>query len=113
MSNLTVTECARTGLALALGGGAAAATGDQWLNTGREVLVISNTDSGSHDVSVDVQAEPDGKEVTERTVSVVNATTKVLGPFPTNVYNDEGGYAHITYSALTGMKVQVVRIPNS
>jgi hypothetical protein len=113
MSTLTVTECARTGLALALSGGTAAANGDQWLNTGREVLVITNGDSGAHNVSVDVQAEPDGKEVTERQVSVVNATTKVLGPFPPNIYNDAGGYAHITYAALTAMKVQVVRIPTS
>jgi len=111
MSTLTVTECSREGLALALSGGTAAAAGDKWLNTGREVLVVSNGDVGSHNVSVEVQAEPDGKEVTERLVAVVNATTKVLGPFPINVYNDAGGYANIVYSATTSMKVQVVRIP--
>jgi hypothetical protein len=113
MSTLTPAECARTGVALSLSGGTAAANGDRWLNTGNEVLVVTNGDSGAHDVSVEVQAEPDGKEVTERLVSVVNATTKILGPFPINVYNDEGGYANIVYSALTSMKVQVVRIPRS
>jgi hypothetical protein len=113
MANLTITECARTGLALALSGGTAAAVGDQWLNTGKEVLVVSNTDSSAHTVAVKVQAQPDGKDVTERTVNVVNATTKVIGPFPINEYNDEGGYAQITYSAITGMKIQVVRVPQS
>jgi hypothetical protein len=111
MSTLTITECARTGLALALSGGTAAAAGDQWLNTGHEVLVITNGDATPHNVSVTVQAEPDDLEVTERQVSVVNATTKIIGPFPINVYNDVGGYAQIVYAATTSMKVQVVRIP--
>jgi hypothetical protein len=111
MTTLTVLECSREGALLSLAGATAAAVGDRWLNTGREVLVVSNADSGAHTVGVTVQANPDGKNVTERTVNVVNATSRVLGPFPPNIYNDEGGYANLVYSATTAMHVQVVRIP--
>lgn len=113
MTTLTVLNCARTGAALSLTGATAAATGDRWLNTGNEVLVVTNTDASAHTVGVTVAAAPDGKDVTERTVNVVNGTTQILGPFPVNVYNDSGGYATIVYSSVTGMKVQAVYIPRS
>jgi hypothetical protein len=109
MSTLTIQDPDRTGAELDLTASAASG-GDQWLNTGKEMLVIKNTDSGSHDVKVTVQAEPDGKDVTERTITVGAGKTFSAGPYPTNEYNDAGGYAQITYSAVTGMKVAVLRV---
>lgn len=114
MAKLTVLDCSREGAVLGLAGAAAAsAGGDEWPNTGREVLIVTNTDADPHDVSVAVQAEPDGKEVTERLVTVAAGTSKVLGPYPVNEYSDSDGLGQITYSAVTGMKVQAVKIPTA
>lgn len=106
MSDVTIQKCTRSGLAVDLT--TAAAVGDAWTNTGKEMLIIKNTDASPHDVKVTVQAQPDSKDVTERTVTVAAGAIELLGAYPTNVYNDSGGKAQITYSAVTGMKVAVV-----
>jgi hypothetical protein len=109
MATLTIQDPGRAAAELDLTTSVASG-GDQWLNTGREMLFIKNTDASGHTFSVTVQAQPDGKNVTERVISVGAGKTYVAGPYPRNEYNDAGGYAQITYSAATGMKVAVVRV---
>ena len=81
MTTLTVLNCARTGAALSLTGATAAATGDRWLNTGNEVLVVTNTDASAHTVGVTVAAAPDGKDVTEAAPAPMEA--KLVETLPT------------------------------
>lgn len=109
MSTLTIQDPGRAGAELDLTH-AAAAGGDQWLNTGKEILVIKNADISSHNVKVTVQATPDGKDVTERTITVGAGKTFATDVFPKNVYNDAGGYAQITYSAVTSVTIAVLRV---
>lgn len=111
MATITPLACSRTGAVIDYTN--AAAAGDQWLNTGKEVLLVHNADSGSHTVSVTTQATPDGKTVTDRTVTIAAGAYTIIGPFPVNVFNDVAGYAHIVYSATTSMKIQVATVPNN
>ncbi|HVS37200.1 MAG TPA: hypothetical protein VMS17_16680 [Gemmataceae bacterium] len=111
-ATLTVTVMSRAGQDVtALAASADAAKTDKWLNTGAEFFVIVNG-SGSPTtatLNLGVGGIVDGQTPSARTVTVLAGHTAVMGPFPTNFYNDSNGYASITYSAVTTVTVLVVR----
>lgn len=106
MGLLTVADAARTGIDMT---GAAAAAGDHFPNTGKEVLFVTNGDSGSHSVTVAVQKQVDGQAATPRTVAVAAGKTFAVGPFPTDDYNDADGFVQLSYSATTSVTVKVLK----
>jgi hypothetical protein len=108
MATLTPTSAARTGVDLA--GAAAAGGGDQWLNTGKELLTVKNGSGSSINVTLDIQSTVDGAAVTDPVVAVGAGVTKLIGPFPTNIYNDGNGMAKVSYSSATSVTVKVVRV---
>jgi len=60
-----------------------------------------------------VQTTPDGLAVTSKTITLAaNVGEQIVGPFPTNIYNDASGFAHVTYNAVTGLQVAVVQCTN-
>lgn len=92
----------------------AAGGGDQFTNTGKELLVILNGDASSKTVTVTAQQ-------TSATVSSLGLMAKedqsvvvaaggigVIGPFPTQSFNDANNYAQVTYSAVTSVEVAVI-----
>lgn len=82
--------------------------GDAFVNTGVELLVIKNADSGAHTVTIVSQSTVDGLAVSDRDVVIPAGEEWVIGPFPTNVYNDTNNRVQLSYSAVTSVTVAVV-----
>lgn len=109
MATLTVAAAARTGVDIV--GVAPDAAGDEWANTGKEVLLVNNASAGSINVTLDIKSTVDGAAVTDPVVAVGAGVTKMIGPFPTGIYNDSGtGRAKATCSATASVTVKVMQV---
>lgn len=108
MATLTVTDISRAGVDTA--GTAAAGGGDQFPNTGAELLVVKNGSGGSINVTVVTQATVDGQAVADPVIAVGPGVEKAIGPFPRWVYSDANGNVQATYSAVTSVTVKVLRL---
>ena len=111
MALLTATTVSRAGVDVA--GAAADVAGDRWVNTGKEYVVIKNGGGGAITVTLDVKATVDDAVVTDPTVSIGAGVTKIIGPFPTGIYNDDEDEMNITYSGVTTVTVKVLKLPAS
>lgn len=106
MATLTVATVSRAGVDL--GAAAAAAGGDEFVNTGKEILYIKDTAGGGLTLTIATPGTSDGLAVAERTVVIANNEEKLIGPFqPTGLYNDGDGRVQLTYSDVTGVTVAV------
>jgi hypothetical protein len=90
---------------------AASAGGDQWANTGREYLHIKNAGGSSIDVTVNSQKTCNQGFDHDVTVAVPNGEERLVGPFPKERFNDENGYAQVSYSDVTSVTIGVFRLP--
>lgn len=92
-----------TGVALTY---AAAANGDTFINNGRTFLSVKNTDGSAHVVTITSVVNCNQGFNHNPTVSVPATTGNVLiGPFPTDRFNDINLQVAVAYAALTGMSV--------
>lgn len=112
MATLTVGAASRatagynlTGLTAAAGGG------DKFTNDGQTFLIIKNADASSHTVTPTIQQGVDGQVPANVASTILAGETHVIGPFPTAIYNDAGGFCNLTYSAVTSVTVAAVRMP--
>jgi hypothetical protein len=97
MALLTVNEITRDGVLYAVV--AAAAGGDAFANDGRTLLAVYNSHvSAARTVSIDIQKTVDQQDPPSRTVTLAAGQTKLIGPFPTGIYNDPNGRVLLTYS---------------
>ena len=93
----------------------AAALTNTFQNDGRTVLAIQNG-SASPITATEVSQStvPDGGAaaltVQDRTVTIAAGATRLLGPFPTAIYNDANQDATITLDAITTVTVQAFRL---
>lgn len=93
----------------------AAGGGDQFVNTGKEVIIIYNGDASGKTVTVTAQTtsftdSKYGSSVKEdQDVTVSAGGVAIMGPFPRQAFNDGSGYVQITYSAVTSLEVAVAR----
>lgn len=110
MAQLTINVISRAGLDLTALAVAAGAGGDKIASTGAEFLAVVNGAGTPVTVTLVMQATLDGQAPTNRTVSVTNAHTAVIGPFPTGIYNDAQGNTNITYSSTTTVTVCAFRL---
>ena len=108
MATLSVATAVRTGVDMT--GASCSAGGDQFANTGMELLEIANGDGSPHNVTVVTQISPDSQTVTALVVACAAGKTTSIGPFPTSIYNDASGYVQLTYSAVTSMKAKVIKV---
>ena len=84
--------------------------GDSWANTGAEALLVENTGTGSVTLTFTTYKQVDGLDVADLQVAVPAGETHLLGPFPTDVYNDPDGNAQVSYSSTSGVKVALVKV---
>jgi len=116
MATLTVKTIDRAGVDLdAQLVAADGVNGDDWLNTGKEFVVVKNADTASKTVTLDIIKTIDGQSVTDRTVTVAAGKTMIIGPFPVDTYNNPlndtaNGKAKITYDAVTSVTVGVFKL---
>lgn len=82
--------------------------GDKFKNTGRQFVVVDETNGSSRDLTFKTQNTVDGQDVNDRTVTVGANATALIGPFPTDIYNNSDDYLEITYSAVTGLNIAIV-----
>jgi len=108
MADLTLETITRAGLTPALP--AADVGGDSFVNTGKEFLYIDNASGGVLTVTLDIQQTVDSQAVIDRTVTIPDGAFKLIGPFPTNIYNDAAKKVNVTYSTVVGVKVSVITI---
>lgn len=85
------------------------ATGDTWVNTGKEFVIIKNGSGSSINVTLDIQATIDGVSPTDPVVAVAAGAQKLMGPFPVGIYNDPSGNAKVTCSAVTSVTLNVLK----
>jgi hypothetical protein len=112
MATLTVTEISRDGVDVA-GVTPTAGTGDEWANTGRELILVANASGGSINVTLDLKGTIDGLAITDRVVAVGAGVTKAIGPFPTGIYNDSStGRAKATCSATSSITIKALKLPS-
>ena len=87
----------------------AAANGDQFVNTGREVLHIKNTGGSASTVTVNASKPCSQGSLHNASVSVPATTgDRYLGPFPLDQFAE---MPTITYSQLTGVTIAVLQTP--
>jgi len=84
---------------------AADAAGNYFVNTGVELIYIFNGDSASTVLTAVTQKTVDGLAVTDLTATIAAGERRVLGPFPTDVYNDASNYCQLTFSSVTSLTV--------
>ncbi len=112
LSVTTITRAAADLTAIAVA--ADAAKSDKFLNTGLQFLYINNGGGSPITVTLTygVGGTIDGQSLPNRTISVTNGHAVLVGPFPTNLYNDSSGYMNISYSAVTSVTVAPVLLGN-
>lgn len=112
-TDLTVQTIAVAGLVLA--DEAANVDGEMFINSGYEFLLVRNAHSAPITVTLITQQEVGGLAVADRAVSVTNATTKLIGPLPTGLYNVVSGAdankVYVDFSVITNIFVAAVRLP--
>lgn len=111
MAVLTATSLVRTGIN-PVPSASADVAGDSVANPGADIaFIVANGSASEITVTLDIQAAgPDGATVTDPTVAVPAGETRMIGPFPTGIYNDANGRVGITYSAVTTVTVMAVRL---
>lgn len=104
MAALAYTRAKPTGATVPLV--AATSGGDTLPPNSSGALLVQNGDSASHTVTVAVpgntrwgQAEPD------ITVTVAAGASALIGPLPSDLADPSDGLVHVTYSAVTAVKV--------
>ena len=104
-SALTVSSVARAGINCTDLDAAANADGNYFTNTGFEFLYALNGDGSATTITLVNQLTIDGATVTAKTVSVPAGKAMLIGPFPTEIYNDANGRMNLTYSSVTSLTV--------
>jgi hypothetical protein len=77
---------------------------------GDVILRIINGGTEPTNVTVATPGEVDGNAIADLVVSVVNATTKEIGPFDPATYNDKHGNLAVTLSKVTTVTMEVTRV---
>jgi hypothetical protein len=91
---------------------AAASGGDQFLNDGRTFIQLKNTNAGNRTVTIVTQATAAGRAIADDAVVIpLTVGDKMIGPFPTGIYNDANGYVQLTYDAVTDVTIGVFKLP--
>ena len=89
--NIPLTKATSDGV-IAAGSGVSETTADATndmdiINDGRMVLQARNSTGGAITVTLVIPGTIEGIAITDKTVSVPATSTLIIGPFPTNIYN--------------------------
>lgn len=109
MANLNIQQAVVTGLAPSFV--AAAAGGDEFVNSGKAVLYVKNGGASSINVTIDSQVPCNYGVDHDVTVAVPAGAERIIGPFPKTRFNDAYGKVKISYSAVTSVTVAVLEVP--
>lgn len=109
MATLAVQIASLTGLNPTYG--SAAVGGDEFPNSGREVIHVKNGHSGAQTVTVDSQALCNQGVDHNPAVSIPAGEERIIGPFPKARFDDASAKVQLTYSGVTALTIAVIRVP--
>lgn len=76
------------------------ADGVKFKNTGKEFIIVKRDAASTSTITITTPITIDGLAVTDLTVAMAAGDSavqeKILGPFPTQYYNNEGGYVYVS-----------------
>lgn len=108
MAELTKQQATRAGTVLTYGN--ADVAGDAFENDGTQAVIIVNGGGTPVVVTIETPATVDDLAVADRTVTIAQGATKIIGPFTRSVYNDGDGKVQITYDGVDGVEIAVIDI---
>lgn len=108
-TDLTVQQIARTGLNASFSS-ADGTNQNAFANDGRTYLHVKNGGGSSINVTVDTPGVVDGLAVGNLVVAVPNGGERIIGPFPTNIYNQADGKVYVDWSAVTSVTAAAIRM---
>lgn len=104
-TTLTVLAAGLGNLALLTEASADQANGNDFVNDGNTVFIVSNEDtSTSTTVSIAANNDKYGRAVT-KSVAVPIGRVAIIGPLDPDVFNDSNGKVGVTYTSGTNIKV--------
>lgn len=109
MATLTVQTVALAGITPTYA--AAAAGGDEFVNSGREMIHIKNAHTSSWTVTVNSQTACSQGFDHDNAVVVTNAQERMIGPFPKSRFDDANGKVQITYTGVTALTIAIIQVP--
>ena len=109
LESLTVQAANRTGAEVALQA-VTTVGGFQFPNDGKTILYVVN-DAGALVLNFTVQPVVDGEAVDTKDVSVTASETWIIGPFPTQWYNNASGTCVVAVDADLAAGVTLIRTP--
>lgn len=73
--------------------------GVKFKNTGKEFIIVKRDQASTSTITISTNVTIDGLALPDLTVAMAAGDSavqeKILGPFPTQYYNQEGGYVHV------------------
>ncbi|TVQ64485.1 MAG: hypothetical protein EA379_01320 [Phycisphaerales bacterium] len=90
----------------------ASAMGDEFVNTGREgLLVRSALAGGGESLAIPITLKIDGLDVAPKQIAMpAGDAWSLFGPFPRDVYSDGDGLVRFQFSQINQVSVAVLRI---
>lgn len=88
----------------------AAGGGDQFANTGKEIIHIKNGGGGAITCTVDAPNACNHGALHDMAVSVGAGEDWILGPFSKARFNDSSDFVQITYSGVTSVTIAIVQV---
>ena len=111
MATLTINTITIAGVAEAAV--SADAGGDEFVNTGREFVKVSNGGGSPITVTPTVEGSlSTGETISPTVVTIPAGEERIIGPFPVPVYTDTTTLrAAIAYSGVTSVTVEAFKLP--
>lgn len=108
MATLTARTVVRAGVDPALV--ACSGGGDEFVNTGAEFILVTNGHTSDWVVTIATPATVDGLAVADRTVTIPDGESRLIGPFPKATYNSGTNKVNLTYDGVTAMTIAVLKL---
>lgn len=109
-TDLTVTPINRSGVDLTAILEAFNADGEKVLNGGDVFVVVYNGSGGTRTVTVTTPRTVDGLAVADLTATVDTTDYLLLGPFPTDTFNNSDGKVYVDVDSETSVTVGAFRL---
>jgi len=91
---------------------AADAVGDDFVSTGKELVLVEHTNGAGSSVTLTVTttATIDGEAVADKVITINPGETHALGPWPQQWYNDPAtAKVSLSWSAVTDIMLAVIK----
>lgn len=110
MAILNVQTIDRAGDGLTPAMSAAAAGGDEFVNTGREFIIVRTAGTATV-VTAATPQTVSGLPVGDETYTLPATGERLVGPFPVGTFNNQTtGRVALTYTAVTGVTLGVFKV---